>query len=153
MIKKHHISNPLFKKILKSVPISTVDLVVIRGKGKSREFLLGKRKNKPYSGKWFIPGGRVLWGESLEKAVQRHLKQELGLHSKHFKFVFHYCFNNPPGEMGIRYYTIFHVYEIEMRAGIKASHDEENVELAWYKKIDKTWPMPVKQILKVVGFK
>ncbi len=152
MIKKRHVSDPLFKRILQSVPISTVDLVVVRGRGKNREFLLGKRANKPYKGQWFIPGGRIFYGETLEQSVNRHLRRELGLHSKHFKFLFHYCFNNPPGNAGVKYYALLHVYMVEMKKGVEPKHDPENTALAWFRKINPRWPSPVRQILRHAGF-
>ncbi len=151
MIKKRRIANALYKKILQAVPISTVDLVVVRGYGKNREFLLGKRRNKPYKEKWFIPGGRILWGESLTEAVQRHLKGELGLHSVHFSFVSHYSFENPPGEQGVRYFALLHIYRVEIGKGVEPRPDKENSEFAWFKKIYPSWLEPLQQILKIAG--
>lgn len=153
MLKKKRIPDKLYRQILKSVPISTVDLVVIDKPNKNNKFLLGKRKNNPYKGKWFIPGGRVLLGETLEEAVQRNLKQELGLHSKKIKFLFHYYINNPPAEVGVKYYTILHVYMVQTETGAVVKKDEENIELAWFDKINENWPKPVKEILKIAGFR
>jgi len=64
-----------YKKILELMPIPVVDIVVVWG-GK---FLLGKRVNKPDRGKWWIFGGRVFKGETLEDAMVRKTKEELGL--------------------------------------------------------------------------
>ena len=153
MIKNRKISGALFKKILQSVPIATVDLIVVRGRGKNREFLLGKRANKPYQGKWFLPGGRVLLGETLEDAVKRHLRRELRLRLGHIKFVCHYCFYNPPGNLGVRYYTLYHVYEVMLKSNVRPKHDPENVTLGWFHKIDPAWPKPVREILRHAGFR
>lgn len=43
------------------------------------ELLLLKRKKPPEAGYWNIPGGRVEFGETLEKAVAREVKEETDL--------------------------------------------------------------------------
>lgn len=42
------------------------------------EWLLGQRLNCPAQGSWFVPGGRVRKGETLEAAVMRLTQDELG---------------------------------------------------------------------------
>ena len=37
------------------------------------------RNNEPTKDEWFTPGGRILYGETLETAVHRALKEEKGL--------------------------------------------------------------------------
>ncbi len=56
-------------------PILTVD-VVIRFKG---GVVLVKRKNKPYQGKWALPGGFVNYCERVELAAVREAREETGL--------------------------------------------------------------------------
>jgi len=43
------------------------------------KILLAKRRFKPSSNKWAIPGGHVEMGESLKEAVTRELYEETGL--------------------------------------------------------------------------
>lgn len=38
-----------------------------------------KRKYDPYKGSWALPGGFVEWGETVESAVVREVKEETGL--------------------------------------------------------------------------
>ena len=147
------VSDATYKLMLQSMPIATVDLVVVRGQGKNQEFLLGRRANNPYRGKWFIPGGRILRGETLDQAVKRQLKQELGIRGGKATFVTHLCLNNPPANVGARYYTILHVYKVQVASGTEAKRDSENFELGWFKRIDPTWPSPVKRIVRELGFK
>lgn len=59
--------------------IVSVDLIVKYSDGK---ILLGKRKNKPAQGIYFVPGGRVFKGERVRDAVDRQLTKELGIISK-----------------------------------------------------------------------
>lgn len=53
-------------QILKSLPILCVDIIARNAKG---EYLLVKRANEPKKYRWWIVGGRVFKGESLEQAV------------------------------------------------------------------------------------
>lgn len=57
----------------------TVDAVVFGYEEGVISVLLIKRKYDPYKGKWAIPGGFLLDGESLEDAVQRELQEETGI--------------------------------------------------------------------------
>lgn len=59
-------------------PKLTTDGVIIK-KGK---ILLIKRKNEPFKGKWALPGGFVEYGEKVEAAVIREIKEETGLVTK-----------------------------------------------------------------------
>lgn len=61
--------------IVEHVPIVSVDLVVECPDG----IVLGKRSNEPAKGEWFVPGGRVQKGESLEESVHRVAEEELGV--------------------------------------------------------------------------
>jgi colanic acid biosynthesis protein WcaH len=60
--------------VVRNVPIVSVDLVVTREDG----VLLGRRRNAPAEGEWFVPGGRVQKGEWLAEAVERVAREELG---------------------------------------------------------------------------
>lgn len=43
--------------------------------------LLIKRKNEPFKNKWAIPGGYVEYGETVEDAVIREIKEETNLNA------------------------------------------------------------------------
>src|SRR3990167_9419733 len=75
------IPSKLYKKIVELVPIVCVDIVVYY-KGK---FLLVKRSTEPLKGIWWIPGGRMLKGETTLKTAKRKIKEELGLKIKHLR--------------------------------------------------------------------
>jgi 8-oxo-dGTP diphosphatase len=54
----------------------TVDAVVTT---EGSNIILIKRKNPPYKGYWALPGGFVEYGETVETAVIREVKEETGL--------------------------------------------------------------------------
>lgn len=61
--------------IVRRVPIVSVDLVVRHDGG----VVLGRRRNEPARGEWFIPGGRVHKHERLADAARRVCHEELGV--------------------------------------------------------------------------
>jgi colanic acid biosynthesis protein WcaH len=70
-----HVPNSLYRKITEVLPILCVDLV-IRSRGK---YFLVKRKREPVKGHWWVPGGRVLKGETITQAAKRKAQEELGI--------------------------------------------------------------------------
>lgn len=72
-------TNPLsfdeFKSIYSRVPRLTVEIILKTKDG----IALTLRRLSSWNNQWHIPGGTVLYGETLEKAVQRVAKSELGI--------------------------------------------------------------------------
>ena len=62
-------------------------VVVIAVFNKSGEILFLKRGNNPYSGYWELAGGRLEFGEKLEEAALRELREETGIRPKSMAFV------------------------------------------------------------------
>ena len=77
------ISDEEWEIIVRNVPIVSVDLVVLHDDG----VVLGKRKNEPAKGEWFVPGGRVRKHERLRDAVHRIGKEELGVDVEIIEFL------------------------------------------------------------------
>jgi len=69
------IEDEIYKLFLEKMPIPTVDAIMIHGK----EFLLMKRRNPPVKGEWWLLGGRVRKGESLEDAIKREVLEKTSL--------------------------------------------------------------------------
>lgn len=57
-------------------PLIGVGAVVF---GASNDILLIKRGKAPHYGRWMVPGGRLEWGETLEEAVLREVREEAGI--------------------------------------------------------------------------
>jgi len=70
------LSTDTFQLIVANAPLISIDLVVRNHKG---QILLGRRVNRPARRMWFVPGGRVLKGESLRSAFARLTEVELGV--------------------------------------------------------------------------
>ncbi len=66
----------IFECVVKNTPLISIDLIVEIKKGL---YLLGKRKNPPAKGFFFVPGGRILKNERLKSAFERIIKTELNL--------------------------------------------------------------------------
>jgi 8-oxo-dGTP diphosphatase len=61
---------------LYKTPSLTVDAVITC---EDDSIVLIKRKKDPYEGSWALPGGFVEYGETVESAVLREVKEETGL--------------------------------------------------------------------------
>jgi 8-oxo-dGTP diphosphatase len=56
-------------------PSLAVDAVILDGD----LVVLVRRKNPPYRGMWALPGGFVEYGETVEAAAEREVREETGL--------------------------------------------------------------------------
>lgn len=56
-------------------PVPTVGVVCLKGD----EVLLIRRGQPPRLNQWSLPGGRLEWGETLQVAALRELKEETGV--------------------------------------------------------------------------
>lgn len=70
------LSEEQFKQILRDTVLISLDLLIVNER---QEVLLGRRRNAPAGGYWFVPGGRIYKGESPEKALARISRQEIGM--------------------------------------------------------------------------
>jgi len=70
------ISTERYQQIIEVLPILCVDVVITNMRG---EYLLVKRANEPRKGEWWVIGGRLLKGETLEGAAVRKVREETSL--------------------------------------------------------------------------
>lgn len=71
-----HASDEDFAHIVTSTPLVSIDLIVRNAHG---QVLLGYRRNRPARHTWFVPGGRIRKGETLDAAWERLAQVELGV--------------------------------------------------------------------------
>lgn len=121
------ISNELYSVILKSLSIPCVDLVV---KNKAGEILLVNRKNEPAKDEWWVPGGRVLFGERREDAAKRKLLEECNLKANDFKKIgnFEFFFD----VAGKKYHNIATLFEVTVDSS-EVALDEQSSDYKWLK--------------------
>ena len=152
MDKKHiFIRDELYKEIVKSVPISCVD-VIIQYKGK---FLLGRRTREPGKGQWFFPGGRIIKGEKLEEAAKRKIMEELGarVKVKDLKFLTTKETIFKKGSLGSAVHTINSVFILKLNKIFQINNDYQHSEFKWFHKINKSWHFYIRDSLRSAGFK
>ncbi len=56
-------------------PVLSVDGLIIE----DRKIILLKRAIYPFKDFWVLPGGKVKYGETVEQAIVREIKEELGI--------------------------------------------------------------------------
>lgn len=69
------VDEALYLKFLAQLPLACVDVVIVR----DGCALLVCRASAPAKGQWWLPGGRVLKGETLKQAAWRKAKEEVSL--------------------------------------------------------------------------
>jgi colanic acid biosynthesis protein WcaH len=70
------ISDGQFLEVIKNTPLVSIDLIV---KDQEERILMGFRKNEPVKDTWFVPGGRIQKGETLDRSFERITSDELGI--------------------------------------------------------------------------
>lgn len=110
------------KKVTPGVPA-----IIKNSKG---EILLGKRSKNIllYPGYWGLPGGLIEYGETIEHAIKRELKEELGVDSEFIKYGKPYT-NLPSKEFP------FHDISLSVYCRLKEvpKPKDETSEVKWFK--------------------
>lgn len=70
-----YLNNEDFQTVIQNMPLVSFDFII---KNNEAHILLGKRKNRPAQGYWFVPGGRICKNESFAGAFKRLTLAELG---------------------------------------------------------------------------
>lgn len=120
-----------FKSLVKNGILLSIDLII---KNENGEVLVGKRKNNPAKGYWFVPGGRIFKNESFKDALHRVCKAEVGIlkvnsifkllgffnHIYNDNFFGDPTFNTHYMAIGVK----LKISEIHMKTSIHDQHDE-----------------------------
>ena len=104
-------------------PILTVDGIIL----KDNKILLTKRVIHPFQGYWVLPGGHVDYGERVEEALRREMKEETGVSLK-IKKLFG-VYSDPKRDP--RYHTTSVVYLCEKGAE-KIKLNQESSEFKYF---------------------
>lgn len=104
-----------------NAPVPCVGVVCLRGD----EVLLIRRGTPPRLGQWSLPGGRLEWGETLETAALRELKEETGVDAELTGLldVVDGVFPARPGEGVTRHYVLID-YAARWTSGEPAAGDD-----------------------------
>ena len=83
-MKSHWLSSSDWKFVQSSVPVACVDVLPVRfsptRRGKLEAVGLILRDTPQKKPQWCLIGGRLLYGESLDKGIRRQMEQTLGPH-------------------------------------------------------------------------
>ena len=100
-------------------PIPTVDAIIEKEEG----LVLIKRKNPPYG--WALPGGFVDYGETLENAMIREIKEEINLYVDNL----HQFRTYSKPDRDPRFHTISTVFLVKTKGKLKAGDDAKQVKV------------------------
>jgi 8-oxo-dGTP diphosphatase len=107
----------------------TVDVVIFTILEGALAVLLVRRGIDPFRGRWAIPGGFILEGESLEQAALRELREETGVGEVYLEQL--YTFGDPERDPRGRVITVAYYALIAMdRAPVEAGTDA--AEARWW---------------------
>lgn len=80
-----YLDDDLYKTVTENIPIICVDIIPIK-KDENWKVGLIVRATGTQAKKWTILGGRIYHSESVDEAIGRHLKHDLGVENfNHFK--------------------------------------------------------------------
>lgn len=77
------IEQKLYERIHAEMPILCIDLVIQSGD----RTLLVQRNREPQVDRYWLPGGRLFKGESVDQAITRIAREEVGLEVFHRRFL------------------------------------------------------------------
>ena len=107
----------------------TVDCVIFGLDDDGLKILLIRRAIEPFKGRWAIPGGFVVPGESVEAAARRELEEETGLKNVFLEQL--YTFGEPDRDPREHVVSVAHYALVNLRDHkIEAATDAE--EAAWF---------------------
>lgn len=116
-----------YSEITKVLPILCVDIVAQNTIG---EYLLIKRANEPKKGHWWVIGGRVFKGETMEGAAIRKVKEETGLQVGNMRPIgyFELVVGENPFGMQFDYHAVSVVFTTIIEDGQTVQLDNQSIE-------------------------
>jgi NAD+ diphosphatase len=108
-------------------PKPCVDIIIFNDDG---QVLIAKRLREPYKGKYDLPGGFVDYKDNLETAIEREVKEELGIEKaqlKNIRYIGSYNSEYPWINEVLRVSSAVFMAEISNEIQVKAMDDVELV--------------------------
>jgi colanic acid biosynthesis protein WcaH len=133
-VRASHLNEADFLDVVRLTPLVSIDLIVTDG---NRRVLLGQRRNRPAQGSWFVPGGRVMKGETLDTAFTRVVRDELGIASvqrsasRLFGVFEHHYNDNFAGVAGITTHYVVLAYSIAVGGVVPIGRFDQHSGYAW----------------------
>jgi len=136
-----------YKEILENMPIVCVELVIVH----DGKVLLVKRKDEPAKDEWWLPGGRILKGETMEQAVSRKAKEEVGFEVEIIKQLGTYdeIFKEAPFGVKTGLHSVCVEFLCRPKGKTAVKLDKTSKEYKWIESSEGLHPY-IKQILKDV---
>lgn len=130
----------LYKKIVESVPIMSVDVVVFNEN--LTKTLLFLRNNEPCKGEYYTLGGRLNKNESILDCAKRKLIDEIGLDVKESELVqigfVEEKFNNSFYSEEVSSHFVNVVYALVINDTHEITLDKQHSSFKWFDVSDKT---------------
>ena len=116
-----------YKHIIQVLPILCVDVVIKNARG---GYLLIKRANEPRKGEWWVIGGRLLKGETLEEAVVRKVWEETSLNVKSVHPIGYYEAVSQENPFGLapRFHAVSVVFSTLVDDGQQIKLDDQSTD-------------------------
>jgi colanic acid biosynthesis protein WcaH len=123
----------VFINIVRHAPLISIDLIV---EAPDTRVFLGLRENEPAKGTYFVPGGVIRKGETIEAAFARILDAELGLKSSiaeaRFLGVFeHFYESNRFGAAGWGTHYVVLAYAVACKTNPEVVLDSQHSAYRW----------------------
>lgn len=124
-----YLSADIYTKVVESLPICCVDVFVYNPH--SQKYLMILRKDKPAQNLFFVPGGRLLKGESFFGGAERKIKEETGLDITATQKIDVYSTIFPDSQWGCQTHTINIVIFAVLKPDQKITLDAHHGDYAW----------------------
>lgn len=128
-----------FLSVVRHTPLVSIDLVLTAPDG---SVLVGRRCNRPAQGSWFVPGGRIRKGETLDDAFRRILLAELGeamrvsmarAEAEWLGVYEHFYADNFSGEAGVGTHYVVLAYRVPVPEAVQPPQEAQHSEYRWMK--------------------
>lgn len=129
-----HFDRERFLELVDAMPLVSIDLLLEDEHGR---FLVGRRRNRPALNTLFVPGGRIMKGESINSALSRIVRKELGGATPIDGWVSygvfeHFYDDNFAGKSGVTTHYVVLPYHHCLQNGIPfIEPDDQHEEMLW----------------------